>query len=167
MSVSDKIIIDLTENIANKGETKRFSGRFKLPDELLMYPQSKLEQVFVDLDVTVIDDEVDLIGEIVCQVSGYCDKCLDKVSASIKLQFEQTFYKDVAPDEDCYVYQNSLLDATKAICDEILLSMPSQLLCKDDCLGLCPKCGVNKNHQQCDCDITRENAFSILKNLKF
>ena len=167
MSVSDKIIIDLTENIANKGVTTQFSGTFNLPSDLLSYPESQLQYVTVDFDVTAVDDEIDLVGEIVCKVNGFCDKCLDKVSTSITLTFEQTFYKDVAPDEDCYIYENSLLDATKAICDEILLSMPTQLLCKDDCLGLCPKCGVNKNKQQCDCDTTRENAFSFLKNIKF
>ncbi len=167
MSVSDKIIIDLTENLANKGVTTRFYGSYCLPKDLLLYPQSQLELVTIDFDVTVIDDEVDLIGEIICEVTGLCDKCLDEISKSITLQFEQTFYKDIAPEQDCYVYENSLLDATKAVCDEILLSMPTRFLCKEDCLGLCTKCGVNKNKQQCDCDCTRENAFSILKNIKF
>ena len=74
MSVSDKIIIDLTENIANKGVTTQFSGTFNLPSELLSYPESQLQYVIVDFDVTAVDDEIDLIGEIVCKVNGFCDK---------------------------------------------------------------------------------------------
>lgn len=167
MIVSDKIVIDLTENIANEGKTIDFFAEFSPSDGLLPYPNAKLCKVAVDFTVTFNKPNVDVQGEIICFVEGYCDRCLDKVVKQIVLPFDQTFFKDSSDEVDDYVYLDSRLDATKAVCDEIVLSIPSSLLCKDDCKGLCPKCGANLNEKQCDCDTSRENAFSVLKNLKF
>lgn len=113
------------------------------------------------------DPNVVVSGVIVCDISGNCDRCLRPLNVKIDLPFEQTFYRDVADSDEGYVYTSSLLDATQAVSDEIVLSLPTLLLCKDDCRGLCPKCGTDLNLSQCDCDLTRENPFSVLKNLKF
>ena len=165
--MSDKIVIDLTQNLANVGKSIAFKSEVQLDDSLLPYPNAKFNKVTVDFDVTFVKPNVSVVGSIVCVVEGYCDKCLLNIVKSIELPFNQTFYKDGTAGEDDYVYCDSKLDATKAVCDEIVLSLPSGFVCKDDCKGLCPKCGANLNEQQCDCDVTRDNAFSVLKDLKF
>ena len=166
MSVSTKIVIDLTENLSKVGDPLPFTAEFSLDDDLLQYPNSTLQKVIVDFDVTFDNPDVFVEGEITCFVNGFCDKCLCQVSKQIVLPFEQTFFKD-SGEEDEYVYFDSKLDVTKAVCDEIVLSMPMQFLCKDDCKGLCPKCGVDLNKHQCDCDTSRDNPFAVLKNIKF
>ena len=165
--MSDKIVIDLTENLAHEGMAIPFSTVCNLDSDLLPYPNATLTKVTLTLDVTFVKPNVHVVGEIVCHVDGFCDKCLTDVSTQITLPFEQIFFKDSSDEEEAYVYTDSRLDLTKAICDEIVLSLPTSLLCKETCKGLCPKCGVNLNEQQCDCDTSRENAFSALKNLKF
>ncbi|MCH5153493.1 MAG: DUF177 domain-containing protein [Clostridiales bacterium] len=165
--MSDKIVIDLTENFANVGSPIPFVKECKLDSDLLPYPNATLTKVSLELEVTFVKPNIHIVGEIVCHVDGFCDKCLNAVSTQISLPFDQIFFKDSSDEEEAYVYTDSRLDATKAICDEIVLSLPSSLLCKQSCKGLCPKCGVNLNEQQCDCDTSRENAFSVLKNLKF
>lgn len=165
--MSNEIVIDLTENIANVGVASHFSGIYYLPENLVPYPDSKLNKVGLEFDVTFDDPNVLVNGVITCFIHAYCDRCLKELDVQIELPFDQTFYKDEAEDVDQYVYTNSLLDVTQAVCDEIILSLPMSLLCSDDCKGLCPKCGCNLNEEQCDCDTTRDNPFSILKNLKF
>lgn len=165
--MSDKIVIDLTENIANVGKTFPFVGEFRLDDGLLPYPNASLDKITLNAEVTFDNPNVTVSGVIVCYINGFCDRCLKKLALQIELPFAQTFYKDQAKDVDQYVYTNSMLDVTQAVSDEIVLSLPTSLLCSDDCKGLCPKCGCDLNEKQCDCDITRENPFSILKNLKF
>ena len=155
MAVHSKIVIDLTENLANIGEPLMFQGEFALPSDLLPYPQATLTKVEVDFDVTFENPNVFIEGEITCFIEGICDRCLTK------------FYKDSATDEDAYIYSGSKLDVTKAVCDEIVLSLPLSFLCKEDCKGLCHKCGTDLNKQTCSCDTTPDNAFSVLKNLKF
>ena len=92
MAVHSKIVIDLTENLANIGEPLMFQGEFALPDELLPYPQAKLTKVEIDFDVTFENPNVFIEGEITCFIEGICDRCLTKVSKQIYLPFEQTFY---------------------------------------------------------------------------
>lgn len=165
--MSEKIVIDLTENIANVGQTLSFTGEFMLPNELLPYPNALLVKVATDFDVTFTNPNVNVSGIIACFVRGNCDRCLRDIDVKINIPFNQTFYKDEAEEDDQYVYTSSLLDVTQAVSDEIVLSLPMSLLCKEDCKGLCPKCGCDLNERQCDCDTSRENPFSVLKNLKF
>lgn len=165
--MSEKIVIDLTENIANIGKTLPFQGEYVLDSGLLSYPEAVLDKVRVEFGVTFLNPSVAVNGTIICYVQGNCDRCFTKVEKEIGLHFEQIFCKDDSENEDDYIYSSSLLDATKAVSDEIVLSMPSLLLCKDDCKGLCPKCGANLNEKRCNCDIMRDNPFSVLKNLKF
>lgn len=165
--MSEKIVIDLTENIANVGEELTFTGDYSLLSSLLPYPDAVLSKVSVNFGVTFTNPDVVVSGTISCFITGNCDRCLKRFDTHIDIPFEQTFYKDEADDEDAYVYTNSLLDATQAVSDEIVLSLPMQLLCSPNCKGLCPKCGCDLNERQCGCDTTRDNPFSALKNLKF
>lgn len=167
MDVSKEIVIELSENMANVGKSLPFSGHFRPDGDLLPYPEAELADVYVQFDVTFVNPDVEAEGTITCLVNGYCDKCLAPVTKQIVLPFQQTFYKDCGPEEDDYVYFDSKLDVTQAVRDEIVLSVPTSLVCKDDCKGLCPKCGANLNETQCDCDTTKENPFSFLKNIKF
>ena len=167
MIVSDKIVIDLAESFANVGNPISYELDCKLDSSLLPYPNATLNGVSLELEITFLKPNVHVVGNIICSVDGFCDKCLSEVSTQINLPFDQIFFKDSSVEVDAYVYTGSRLDLTKAICDEIVLSLPGSLLCKQDCKGLCPKCGINLNDKQCDCDTSRENAFSVLKNLKF
>ena len=165
--MSEKLVIDLTDYMSKIGEELSFVGEFVPAEELLSYPSAVLDKISVNLGVTFLNPDVQVSGIVTCYVTGNCDRCFTNISRAVKLPFNQVFYKDNAKEEDGYVYCNSRLDLTKAVFDEIVLSMPSLLLCKDDCKGLCPKCGANLNEKKCECDITRENPFSVLKNLKF
>ena len=164
--MSDKIVLDLTEVLADNGPVQ-FRKECKLDSSLLPYPNAKLVNVELEVAAQFQKPNVRVFGEIVCHVDGFCDKCLAKVCEPISIDFDQIFYKDSTDKEDAYIYTDSKLDITKAISDEIALGLPTNWLCSPDCKGLCHKCGVNLNEQQCDCDTARDNAFSILKNLKF
>jgi uncharacterized protein len=51
--------------------------------------------------------------------------------------------------------------------EQILLAVPEQIFCKDDCKGLCPKCGSNLNLIDCKCaDDDIDPRWAALKNLK-
>ena len=166
MNGSEKIVIDITKSLANVGVPQAFSGDFVLDDSLLPYPEATLTKVFVDFDVTFVKPNVEVCGNVTCVIDGSCDRCLSSVHKQIVLPFAQTFLKDDCADDE-YCYAGSKLDATKAVEDEIILSLPTILLCSDGCKGLCPKCGTNLNVSECDCNLNKENAFSQLKNLKF
>ena len=54
-------------------------------------------------------------------------------------------------DESDYITGMDL-DGDRLVCDEILIQWPLKVLCKEDCKGICSKCGQNLNHGECDCE---------------
>ena len=72
-------------------------------------------------------------------------------------------------DEDLEfsLYDGDEVDLSPLIREQVLLCLPTRPLCREDCRGLCPHCGINLNLNQCDC--TTEIAdprFAVLRNLK-
>ena len=90
---------------------------------------------------------------------GECARCLAPVDGVFSLDFERTVAAEGTIDEDKleeladeYVtLSGSELDVDEPICEELMLSFPSRLLCSDDCPGLCPKCGKPKRDGNCGC----------------
>lgn len=72
-------------------------------------------------------------------------------------------------DEDLEfsLYDGDQVDLSPLIREQFLLALPTRPLCRDDCRGLCPKCGINLNHAQCDCTVeTGHPGLAALRNLK-
>lgn len=87
-----------------------------------------------------------------------CDRCLEDVETPLKL----TFYKEVDMkqtaegrikdlDETDFIIGYNL-DVDKLVYSEILVNWPMKTLCRNDCRGICRKCGTNLNHGSCSCD---------------
>lgn len=98
-----------------------------------------------------------------------CDRCGAPVTIKFKIPVAETFFKD-APDEYSLTYDNEVIDLQPVIDERVILAMPSQVLCKSNCKGLCPVCGQNLNEGECKCNIDGgkeevNNPFSVLKNM--
>ena len=74
---------------------------------------------------------------------------------------------DVRVDEDTYTYSGHVLELDEAVRTALLLEMPTRVLCKPTCRGLCPQCGQDLNINACSCqkDLPRRNPFSALASL--
>jgi len=72
-------------------------------------------------------------------------------------------------DEDLEfsLYDGDQIDLSPLIREQFLLSLPTRSLCREDCRGLCPKCGINLNNGQCSCsEQTADPRLAPLRNLK-
>ena len=56
--------------------------------------------------------------------------------------------------DECGYISGTELDAEQLLYNEILINWPIRVLCKDDCKGICSRCGANLNIQECGCDTT-------------
>jgi len=83
-------------------------------------------------------------GQIECQKSFTCDRCLTPATEKQVHAFDEEFDKAEAVDD--------LIDITELLRDVALASQPMKNLCKTDCKGLCPVCGANLNEGDCGCD---------------
>ena len=85
---------------------------------------------------------------------GECARCLDPVKGSFSLELTRTVAAAgtlTGDEEDYIIAEEGKIDIDGEICEELLLSFPSKLLCDEDCPGLCPKCGKPKKEGKCGC----------------
>ena len=85
------------------------------------------------------DDVVLASVEVSGPTQRICARCREPFSADYRDQFHL----------DYEVNPSAMLDITEDVRQEILLSYPVRLLCREDCQGLCPQCGVNLNERRC------------------
>jgi len=71
-----------------------------------------------------------------------CSRCLEEVGQTIRQNFKLSYNIN-----DCGDY----LEVDNDVREEILLGFPMKVLCRQDCKGLCPHCGVNLNYEECKC----------------
>jgi len=99
-------------------------------------------------------------GKVTLDIVIPCGRCLEDVKEEFALDFERNVdmalsesERNAALDEHDYI-DGYELDVDKRVYGEILMNWPMQVLCKEDCKGLCPSCGANLNLTTCDCEST-------------
>ena len=88
-------------------------------------------------------------------VRAECRRCLAPVDVPIVESLGLVFVEEEEAEggEDCYMVprRSSVLDLTEAVREELLLAAPQFVECREDCRGLCPRCGADLNTGPCDC----------------
>jgi len=97
-----------------------------------------------------------------------CARCVEPVPTHLAGDFDLIFRPEdadavggehaITPDEtEIGYYQKSGLSLEDVVREQVLLSLPGRTLCKEDCKGLCPRCGQNLNLATCSCDAAPAN----------
>jgi uncharacterized protein len=92
-----------------------------------------------------------------------CARCVEPVATHLDGDFDLLFRpvgadteaperSITAPETEIGYYQKDSLLLEDVLREQVLLSLPVRTLCKPDCKGLCPRCGQNRNSQDCSCD---------------
>ncbi|HEV2670939.1 MAG TPA: DUF177 domain-containing protein [Gemmatimonadales bacterium] len=108
-------------------------------------------------------------GRLRTVVEGECRRCLTPVATPLNLEIGALFTQDPeAEDPDSYPVPPEVteIDVTPAIREELVLAAPRYVLCRDDCKGLCPQCGKDRNASPCDCVPATDARWQPLKALK-
>lgn len=110
-----------------------------------------------------------LISEVAvsAQTAAECSRCLIPLTQGIATEFTELFAFDErnTTDSQLLLPKNHQIDFAPIIREYLILDMPLTSLCKSDCLGLCPECGVNRNDE--DCGHVQESfdpRFDVLKD---
>ena len=122
--------------------------------------------------------EVELRGELHTKVESVCSRCLKPVELPIHAEFAERFVPVVSwraeeqhelheEDLNLAVFDGEAIELNDLVREEILLAMPGQVLCREDCKGLCPTCGIDRNTGSCQCeDSDVDSRWERLKNLR-
>jgi uncharacterized protein len=117
----------------------------------------------LDLRLESVSEGVLVSGTVTGPVRGECGRCLREINDSVVVRIQELYaYEnsttDSTTDEDeVGRMQGDLIDLEPALRDAVVLTLPTNPLCREDCPGLCPECGVHwddlpadHSHQQID-----------------
>lgn len=97
---------------------------------------------------------VSLNAEIRATYSANCDRCGTPATKNYVFKCNKTLVTSLAngeEEDDVIVLSDMQLDLYELVRAEVILDIPTKHLCREDCLGICPKCGKNLNEGKCDC----------------
>jgi uncharacterized protein len=170
------------EEIPQEGREETISQNQDWLDDRLRGEPNRIfrfaSPIQVHLHISRSGGNVIVHSRIQSQAEYLCARCLEPFP--LPLKSEITFNLKPKPDfplpeeaeltrEDLETdfYEGEEVDLTSLIQDQILLALPPKGLCREECRGLCPRCGKNLNRETCDCsDGTVDPRFEVLRSFR-
>ena len=162
--------LDLTELLTVDGTEKDYEVPLALT-EFLRKGSKEGYPVICDHDIRLhilhkSKREVEITVEVDLALQIPCDRCLTPVT--YPFLFTETETVDCNADEASRIenldeqpfIDGTTLDVDRLVVSELMLYLPAKVLCREDCKGLCPVCGANRNVTACDCDERKEGTLS-------
>lgn len=122
--------------------------------------------VDVGLDAVSSIDGIVVSGTITIPWSTACRRCLTDVAGEAVVDVDEVYQDDVS-DEQAFPIEGDQIDLAPAVREYVLIELPDGPLCRDDCAGICPVCGVDRNESTCSCDTSvRDDRWAALDDLR-
>lgn len=138
-----------------------------------------------DLELYADGNNVFAVGSFQGEVTVACSRCVNPVKLPIDEQLHVTFMPAgdmpadadddaegedgpvVAEDDlDLFPYDGEVIDLEPLLREQFVLAVPFAPLCREDCAGLCPQCGIDRNTGTCGCEAPIDPRLAALKGLK-
>ena len=143
------LVLDTRELGRRPGSQRQVSRTVPAPADLgievLQVPEGS--PVELDLRLEAVMEGVLVTGTAHISLAGECARCLEPISDEFEVGFQELFvYEDhalpEAEDDEVSMLQGDLVDLEPLLRDAVVLALPFQPLCEDDCPGLCTECGA-------------------------
>jgi uncharacterized protein len=122
--------------------------------------------VAITLEAVSSVDGIVVSGSISTPWRAPCRRCLAEVTGSARIDVDEV-YQDVIGDDDAFQIEGDQIDMAPAVREYVLLALPDGPLCRDDCAGICPVCGTDRNQTTCSCDTSvRDDRWAALDELR-
>ena len=145
----DPFVIDTLTLGRRPGSMRKDSYTVPAPADLGVEMVSVPEGTEIELDLRLeaVMEGVLVSGTARASLAGECARCLDPVTSSIEVEFQELYvYDDTrsgeSAEDDERRLEKDLIDLEPVVRDAMVLALPLSPLCRDDCPGLCTDCGV-------------------------
>lgn len=125
------------------------------------------ERVGLELELQAVNDGIVAVGTVRAPWTGECRRCLRSVTGDVVAEVREIYERDPVEGET-RLLEDAMVDLAEMARDVILLELPLAPLCVEDCAGLCPVCGVNRNDMTCTCVVEAPDPrWAALEDLRF
>lgn len=141
--------VNLHELPRRAGEMREYELAFPVAEAigvpLLQIPVGA--EVKISFRAESVDDGVLITGSVQSHAVGECGRCLEPINLDVKQNFQELFLyasraaENPADDDELFILDGDIADLEIPIRDAVILSMPINPVCEDECEGLCAGCG--------------------------
>lgn len=122
---------------------------------------------------------VALKGHLSTRAEVDCDRCLKAIAFPVSVDFSLQYvtaedYESShaveleEADMMLSIFDGRTVDIDEIVREQVLLTVPARALCRDDCAGLCPLCGIDRNMKECGCqEAEMDPRWAALKDFRF
>jgi uncharacterized protein len=144
----------------------------------LDYHATEFQQVGplrADATAELVGSEIRIRGHLGTRLKAHCDRCLTAIEFPIDRDFD-LFYRPMSsiareeevevPDQELEIgfFSGEGVELADVLAEQVNLAVPMKLVCRPDCQGLCPVCGVDRNLENCQCTTEQhQSPFDALK----
>lgn len=166
MSAGDAVLIDITGVAVSRPLAVSIEENIGIPEGYGLF----IPEVSVVFNgcVSKRNAKYFLEGKLSAVLPAVCALCLRDVSHAIELDVCEVFSDaggSQSLNEEEWPVDGGSIDVYPVLESILLTSIPLKLVCREDCAGLCPKCGKNLNNGPCGCaDEKNDERFEVLKN---
>ena len=160
--------IDLRKLTGSNTVSIPFSETLDLREETLYGSKPFQSPVQISGEVSNESGVLRLKGTIKTIYSTACARCLKPLDILLTAETDMILSDDPETEEedDLFVLTGDSVDPADVLVPALILQVQMTYLCKEDCKGLCPHCGADRNEVDCDCDKKQiDPRFAALRAL--
>ncbi len=163
------MLLDLKPIMATPGDTIPFLESFDLSDLCygVSYPVS--EAVIAEGTVRNTAGVLVMKGTVRTRIHGICDRCAGEFQRDVSFPIDAVLVTELSSEEDedenIFPLVGDSADLEEIVRTVFVLNLDSKLLCREDCKGICPRCGKNLNLGKCDCRKEPDPRLAALAQL--
>lgn len=135
-------LIPVHELVRHPGEMRELSLQVNALSEMGngIVAVAEGKSLAIEVRLESVHEGILATGEVGALAVGDCSRCLESINLPVKVDFQELFAYSGQSDEELLVQDNQI-DLEQVIIDSVVLSLPFQPVCSEDCLGLCAECG--------------------------
>jgi uncharacterized protein len=123
----------------------------------------QVEPLEVRATAELVEGQIRITGELHTRLEMVCARCLEPVNEDVSREFD-LFYRPLnsmtkeeeerlkLDDTEIAFFDGEGMFLADILAEQVLLALPMKAICRSDCRGLCPHCGVNLNNEECRCE---------------
>ncbi|MEO8263883.1 MAG: YceD family protein [Ilumatobacteraceae bacterium] len=145
------LLINAAELMRRPGSERRFNLQPTIADLGIVDPRFDPDTtVEVSLRLESLTDGLVVDGQVTVPWADSCRRCLTPAAGVVLCEIGE-LYQVVLTDPDAFEIVGDQIDLAEMVRENILLDAPLAPVCRPDCAGLCPTCGIDLNTATCDC----------------
>ena len=158
--------LDLRELIVNP--ERRLPFHLELETDNLDFPSVR-EYLHPPVADGVVSNEAGILhmrGSITADMLCVCDRCAQEFESTKETAVDAVLVEEESEDNpELFVLEGTESDAQEVLSTCFILDMETKFLCREDCKGLCARCGRNLNLGPCGCGKEIDPRFAVLEQL--